>query len=84
MTYLLATNVCIRFLNGTTGRPIGPNDLLIAAIACANTLTLVTHNTREFSRVPALQLDDWEYNALFMAVEGYPANPITPPCEASP
>ena len=30
------------------GRPIGPNDLLIAAIAIANDVTLVTHNTREF------------------------------------
>jgi tRNA(fMet)-specific endonuclease VapC len=44
----------------TLGRPIGPNDLLIAAIACANGVTLVTHNTREFARVPGLQLDDWE------------------------
>lgn len=42
------------------GTPIGPNDLLIASIALANDLTLVTHNTREFSRVPGLQLDDWE------------------------
>jgi tRNA(fMet)-specific endonuclease VapC len=31
------------------GTPIGPNDLLIAAIALANSLTLVTHNTAEFS-----------------------------------
>ncbi|MBD2022469.1 type II toxin-antitoxin system VapC family toxin [Leptolyngbya sp. FACHB-36] len=42
------------------GTPIGPNDLLIAAIALANHLILVTHNTREFSRVEALRLDDWE------------------------
>ena len=42
------------------GTPIGPNDLLIAAIALANNLTLVTHNTREFSRVPGLALEDWE------------------------
>lgn len=42
------------------GTPIGPNDLLIAAIALANGLTLVTHNTIEFSRVPGLTLEDWQ------------------------
>jgi tRNA(fMet)-specific endonuclease VapC len=42
------------------GTPIGPNDLLIASIALANALTLVTHNTTEFSRVPGLQLEDWQ------------------------
>lgn len=42
------------------GSPIGPNDLLIASIALANGLTLVTHNTREFGRVPGLALEDWE------------------------
>ncbi|MGA1284531.1 MAG: PIN domain-containing protein, partial [Prochlorothrix sp.] len=42
------------------GTPIGANDLLIAAIALANELTLVTHNIREFSRVPELQVEDWE------------------------
>jgi tRNA(fMet)-specific endonuclease VapC len=42
------------------GKLIGPNDLLIAAIAVANELTLVTHNTAEFSRVPGLQIEDWE------------------------
>ncbi len=42
------------------GTPIGPNDLLIAAIALANNLTLVTHNTREFSRIAILPCEDWE------------------------
>jgi tRNA(fMet)-specific endonuclease VapC len=42
------------------GTPIGPNDLQIAAIAIAHDLTLVTHNTREFSRVEGLKLEDWE------------------------
>lgn len=42
------------------GQPIGPNDMLIAAIAVANDLTLVTHNTAEFSRVPGLSIEDWE------------------------
>jgi len=42
------------------GQPIGPNDLLIAAIAMANGVTLVTHNTDEFSRVTGLRIEDWE------------------------
>ena len=42
------------------GTPIGPNDLLIAAIGLSRRLTLVTHNTREFSRVPGLVVEDWE------------------------
>lgn len=42
------------------GTPIGPNDLMIAAIALANGLTLVTHNTAEFQRVPGLLLEDWQ------------------------
>jgi len=42
------------------GTPIGPNDLMIAAIARANDLVLVTHNTGEFSRVQGLRIEDWE------------------------
>jgi tRNA(fMet)-specific endonuclease VapC len=41
------------------GTPIGPNDLMIAAIALSYDLTLVTHNTAESSRVPGLKLVDW-------------------------
>jgi len=43
-----------------SGRPIGPNDLLIAASARAHDLVLVTHNGREFGRIPGLRVDDWE------------------------
>jgi tRNA(fMet)-specific endonuclease VapC len=42
------------------GTPIGPNDLLIAATARAHSATLVTHNVREFARVPELRIEDWE------------------------
>lgn len=42
------------------GTPIGAYDLQIAAIAIANNLTLVTHNTREFSRILELKIEDWE------------------------
>jgi tRNA(fMet)-specific endonuclease VapC len=41
------------------GQPIGPNDMLVAAIAVANRLTIVTNNIREFSRVPGLPCEDW-------------------------
>ncbi|HEX5273222.1 MAG TPA: type II toxin-antitoxin system VapC family toxin, partial [Gemmataceae bacterium] len=49
----------IRAHLASLGTPIGPNDLLIAAIALANGFTLVTHDTAEFSRVPGLALEDW-------------------------
>lgn len=42
------------------GNLIGPNDLLIAAIALAHNVILVTNNTREFSRVRNLRLEDWQ------------------------
>ncbi len=42
------------------GTPIGPNDLMIAAIAVTNNLTVVTRNTREFERVAGLRLENWE------------------------
>ena len=42
------------------GTPIGSYDLQIASVALVHDLTLVTHNTREFSRVPGLRFEDWE------------------------
>ncbi|MEC4819256.1 MAG: type II toxin-antitoxin system VapC family toxin [Scytonema sp. PMC 1069.18] len=50
----------IRARLDANGTPIGANDLLIAAIALANDLTLVTHNIREFSRIDGLKYEDWE------------------------
>lgn len=41
------------------GIPIGPLDVLIAGSALARGATLVTHNTREFQRVPGLRVEDW-------------------------
>ena len=41
------------------GVPIGPYDLLIAGIALANHLTVITRNIREFERVPGLKLENW-------------------------
>ena len=42
------------------GRPIGANDMMIAATARCHRLTLVTRNTSEFSRVTGLALEDWQ------------------------
>ncbi|MEW5771584.1 MAG: type II toxin-antitoxin system VapC family toxin [Pseudomonadota bacterium] len=41
------------------GTPIGPHDTLIAATALRHQATLVTRNTREFSRVPGMQCLSW-------------------------
>ena len=41
------------------GRPIGNNDLWIAAHAKAEGLTIVTNNEREFQRVPGLKVQNW-------------------------
>ncbi|MDS4058892.1 MAG: type II toxin-antitoxin system VapC family toxin [Candidatus Contendobacter sp.] len=49
----------IRAALARQGTPIGPYDLQIAAIARAHGLVVVTHNTREFSRVPGLVWEDW-------------------------
>ena len=43
----------------STGMPIGPNDLLIAAHAKAHMLTVVTDNVSEFSRVPGINVVNW-------------------------
>ncbi len=43
------------------GQPISERDLQIASIAVANNLCMVTHNTKEFSRVRQLTVEDWAY-----------------------
>jgi tRNA(fMet)-specific endonuclease VapC len=44
----------------TVGKPIGQLDMMIGAVAKAHDWILVTHNQREFSRIPGLQLEDWQ------------------------
>ena len=57
MTYLLDTNTCIKYLNGTSENikrkleSNQPQDIVVI---------LVTHNTREFNRVKELKTEDWE------------------------
>ena len=41
------------------GTPIGPYDVLIAAVALSHELILVTNNTREFTRVEGLAIENW-------------------------
>jgi tRNA(fMet)-specific endonuclease VapC len=41
------------------GTPIGSMDMLIAAHAISLGIPLVTNNTREFVRIPALNVIDW-------------------------
>jgi tRNA(fMet)-specific endonuclease VapC len=41
------------------GVAVGTPDLMIAAVALAHDLTLVTHNTSHFRHIPGLQLTDW-------------------------
>ena len=49
----------IRFDLEKKGHPIGPNDLLIVATALAHQGILITHNSKEFSRISDLKLQDW-------------------------
>ena len=49
----------IRAYLKNSGTMIGGNDLLIAAHARSLGLKLITHNTREFGRVPKLAMEDW-------------------------
>ena len=44
------------------GTPIGTMDMLIAASALSEGMTLVTNNTREFERIPDLSLENWVEN----------------------
>jgi len=49
----------LRLSAETSGNIVGPNDLLIATITVANNGTLVTRNTKEFSRISGLKLIEW-------------------------
>jgi tRNA(fMet)-specific endonuclease VapC len=54
----------IRAHLASKGTPIGPYDVLIAGQAKARELTLVTHDTDEFERVPGLKVEDWKGSPL--------------------
>lgn len=48
-----------RALLSKVGKPIGGNDLMIASIALAHDVTVVTRNISEFSRIPGLRVEVW-------------------------
>lgn len=50
----------VRALLANKGAPIGAYDVLVAGQAVARDMILVTHNTREFGRVPGLRFEDWQ------------------------
>ncbi len=76
MSFLLDTNTCISYLNNYLSpirrklEQLSPNQIFVCsvvkaelfygAIALAHNVTVVTHNTDEFSRVPNLRIEDWE------------------------
>lgn len=49
----------IKFTLEAAGTPIGHFDQLIAGMALAHNMTLVTRNIREFERVPGLRVENW-------------------------
>lgn len=49
----------IRTFLESQGNPIGPLDTMIAAHASSLGLTLISNNTREFSRIPHLDCENW-------------------------
>lgn len=51
----------IRAFLENQGTPIGPLDTLIAAHAVSENMILVTHNTKEFLRVPDLTVENWTF-----------------------
>jgi tRNA(fMet)-specific endonuclease VapC len=53
------TSATIRAVLEKKGTPIGPYDVMIAGTALSRQGVLVTNNTKEFRRVPKLQITDW-------------------------
>ncbi len=49
----------VRAVTEHAGTLVGPNDLIIAATVLARRGILVTHNLREFRRVPGLRVESW-------------------------
>ena len=49
----------IRAYLNKIGTPIGPYDLQIAAQCITRDLTLITHNVKEFERVPHIKIENW-------------------------
>lgn len=52
-------NALIRADMASKGKPIGPNDLIIAATVMANSGTLISNNESEFGRIAGLEIENW-------------------------
>lgn len=50
----------IRWHLEQNGQMIGPYDLMLGGQALSLGMILVTHNTKEFQRIPGLMLEDWQ------------------------
>jgi len=55
----LDTKAVTALLNDAMSKERERRLVLIAGQALARGMTLVTHNTNEFARVPGLQIEDW-------------------------
>jgi tRNA(fMet)-specific endonuclease VapC len=53
----------IRYMLKRAGNLIGPYDMMMAAQASAEQMVLVTNNTKEFERIPSIELEDWTERA---------------------
>ena len=42
-----------------SGKPLDDFDLIIASVALAHNLTVVTNNEKNFSRIPGLHFENW-------------------------
>jgi len=51
--------VRLRLYLEAQGTPIGDMDMMVACVALVSNAILVTGNTRHFSRVPGLRLENW-------------------------
>jgi len=49
----------VLFTLHSIGQPIGVEDVLIGSIALSNDLIVVTANTKHFSRIPDLSVENW-------------------------
>ena len=54
-----ATYGRLRTMLEKKGQPIGSMDLLIAGHAISLDVRLITHNVKEFGKVPGLRIEDW-------------------------
>jgi tRNA(fMet)-specific endonuclease VapC len=53
------TTARVRASLASSGRPIGPYDVMLAGTALAHALTVVSGNLREFRRIDGLVCEDW-------------------------